>query len=98
MTMSGFKTTVSRRVAIRTLAFLGASASLASRLIAQVRQQITPEALGQATAILDQEFTDERLEVIAPALQWNLHQFQLVRDLELDDLVEPAPTFRVNWR
>ena len=96
--MNAFGAAVSRRVAIKALALLGASASLASRLVAQVRKRVTPEALDAATVLLDQEFTEERLEVIAPALQRNFDQFQIVRDLEIDDLIEPATTLDAAWR
>ena len=96
--MSFIGTTVSRRVALRAIGFLAATASLATKLAAQVRKQVTPEALATATVLLDQEFTEERLDVISPALQRNFDQFQMVRDLEIDDLIEPATILVAKWR
>ena len=89
---------VSRRVALKAIGFFTATAAMASRLAAQARKQITPEALDAATVLLDQDFSSERLEVISPALQRNFDQFQMVRDLEIDDLVEPATILVAQWR
>ena len=89
---------VSRRRAVQILAMLGVSAPAATHLWAQARKQITPEALRAATVLLDQDFSRERLEAIAPALQRNFDQFQIVRDLEIDDRVEPSPIFSAQWR
>ena len=62
-------------------------------LAAQVERRISPEMLRDATALLDQDFDDERLRIVTPALQSNLDQFEIIRDLEIDDLVEPATLF-----
>ena len=59
----------------------------------QARTQLTPEMLEQAQNLLDQGFEDERLREILPAIQRNLDFFQIVRDEDIDDLVEPAPIF-----
>lgn len=89
---------VSRRRAVQILAFFGVSGPVASRLLAQAPKRVTPEVLQTAMALIDQDFSRERLEVVAPALQRNLDQFQLVRDLEIDDQVEPAAVFMARWR
>jgi len=67
-------------------------------LVAQSRKKLSPEILKSANALVDQDFNDERIQVISAALQRNLDQFQIVRDLEIDDLVEPAPIFMARWR
>ncbi len=96
--MSGENGTLSRRRAVQVLALMGFGGPAAATLLAQSRRQITPEMLATAENLLDQDFTPERLDVIATALQRNLDQFQIVRDLEIDDLIEPAPMFVAGWR
>jgi hypothetical protein len=49
------------------------------------------DSLKTATVLLNREFDDERLQVIRTALQRNFDQFQGVRDLVIDDSIEPAP-------
>lgn len=92
------KKPVSRRQMLRLLAALGITGPAALEIAAQARKKISPEVLGTATALLDQDFDEERLKVITAALQRNLDQFQIVRDLEIDDLVEPAPIFMAKGR
>ena len=96
--MSILGKSVSRRFALRALGLFAAMGSAAAKLVAQARKQVTPEALETATVLLDQDFTEERLEVISPALQRNFDQFQMVRDLEVDDLIEPATILVADWR
>ena len=84
---------MNRRQLLRALAALGITGPLALDLIAQSRAQISTEILRNAAAIRGEAFSDERLKTIERALQRNLDQFQIVRDLEIDDLVEPAPMF-----
>ncbi len=85
--------TVSRRQVMRLLAAIGVTGPAALGLAAQVERRISPEMLRDATAMLDQDFDDERLRIVTPALQSNLDQFEIIRDLEIDDLVEPATLF-----
>lgn len=92
--MSHSQETVSRRRALALLAALGVSAPVALEVFAQARHLVTLEGLRDAARLLDQDYPDERLSVIATALQRNLDQFQIVRDLAIDDLVEPATTFK----
>ena len=89
---------LSRRKILQLLAALGISGPAALELVAQSRQRLSPEILKTANAIVDQEFSEERLPVITAALQRNLDQFQIVRDLEIDDLIEPAPIFMARGR
>lgn len=84
---------VTRRQLLQALAALGVTGPLALELIAQSRTRISTEILKNAAAIRGEEFTDERLDTIQKALQRNLDQFQIVRDLEIDDRVEPAGVF-----
>src|SRR5262245_42993365 len=89
---------INRRELLRLLAAAGVTGPAAIDLVAQARQPISADVLRSAAAVLGQEFTDERLKVIETALQRNLDQFQVVRDLEIDDLVEPAPVFAARRR
>ena len=83
----------SRRALLQLLAAAGITGPAALRLAGQARSQVSVESLRAADALLDQSFDEERLKVIRAALQRNLDQFQLVRDLEIDDAIEPAPIF-----
>jgi hypothetical protein len=84
---------VSRRKALQILAAAGITGPAAAHALAQARHQITTDNLKNATALMNQEYDEERLQVIKTALQRNLDRFQSVRDLVIDDLVEPAPIF-----
>ena len=84
---------LSRRQLLRALAAAGITGPAAIDLVAQARSSISSENLRQASAILGETFTADRLTVIQAALQRNLEQFQIVRDLVIDDSVEPAPVF-----
>lgn len=84
---------LTRRRVLQALAAAGITGPLALDLVAQSRGRVSIETLRQASSVLGEEFTPERLAVIEKALQRNLDQFQVVRDLAIDDLVEPAPLF-----
>jgi len=84
---------ITRRDLLRLLAAAGITGPAAIELAAQARTPISADILRSASAVLGEDFTDARLKVIETALQRNLDQFQAVRDLEIDDLVEPAPIF-----
>jgi hypothetical protein len=86
-------TELTRRRLLQVLAALGITGPLALDLVAQARGQISKEILKSASAIRGEEFSDDRLEVIEKALRRNLDQFQAVRDLDIDDRVEPAGLF-----
>lgn len=92
------KLPISRRRLLRALAAAGITGPAAVDLIAQARRPISADVLRSASAVLGEDFSDERLRVIETALRRNLHQFQIVRDLEIDDLVEPAPVFNARRR
>lgn len=95
---TGPSTTLSRRRMLQALAAIGITGPLAIELVAQSRTAISADTLRRASAILGEEFSAERIAVIERALQRNLDQFQAVRDLVIDDLVEPAPVFSARLR
>jgi hypothetical protein len=90
---------LTRRKILQILAAAGVTGPAAIQVAAQIRRnEISPETVKTANALIDQEFSDERLRVVATALQRNLEQFELVRALEIDDSVEPAPIFNAAVR
>jgi hypothetical protein len=90
---------LTRRKILQILTAAGITGPAAIQLTAQIRRnEISPEILKTANALIDQEFTEERLRVVATALQRNLEQFELVRALDIDDSVEPAPIFNAASR
>lgn len=84
---------ITRRRALQALAAAGITGPLALDVLAQSRGRITVETVRQAAAILGEEFSAERAAVVEKALQRNLDHNQLLRDLVIDDHVEPAPMF-----
>ncbi|MGE0815837.1 MAG: AtzG-like protein [Vicinamibacterales bacterium] len=84
---------LSRRRLLQALAAAGVTGPLAARLAAQSGPRVTAETLRQAAALVGHELPPDRLAIVERALQRNLDQFQIVRDLVIDDLVEPAPVF-----
>ena len=86
-------TELTRRRLLQALAAAGIAGPLALDIMAQSHARLSINAIEQASVVLGQKFSPERLAVIEKALQRNLDQFQAVRDLVIDDLVEPAPVF-----
>lgn len=86
---------ISRRQILRVLAAAGIAPALVE---AQVPQSVSPEVLEVAQKLLDQGFSVETLERITPAVQRGMDTFEIVRLLEIDDLVEPAPVFRAEGK
>jgi hypothetical protein len=93
MTMRGKETGIYRRRLLQSLAAMGLSAPLSLDLAAQSKTKISVPILREASAVLGESFSEERLQAIEIALQRNIDQFQLVRHFEVDDLIEPAPIF-----
>lgn len=89
----GSQADIGRRRLLQLLAAAGITGPAALDVLAQARRPISTDILRSASAVIGEQFTDDRLKVIETALQRNLDQFQIVRDLEIDDLVEPAPVF-----
>jgi hypothetical protein len=85
--------TASRRDVLQILTALGIAGPLASQVADQARPTVTDEALRQAAMLLGGTFDAARLDVTRRALQRNLDQFQVVRDLDLADDIEPPTIF-----
>jgi hypothetical protein len=89
---------LSRRRMLKVLGTVGVTGPLAAELAAQSRERVSAETLKRASIIVGDELSPERLAVVEKALQRNLDSFQLVRDLAIDDAIEPAPIFRAKPR
>ncbi|HTK29967.1 MAG TPA: hypothetical protein VL309_10465 [Vicinamibacterales bacterium] len=89
---------ISRRRLMQALAAAGITGPAAAALLADARSAISADVLRSASSIVGETFADDRLKVIEAALQRNLDQFQGVRDLAIDDAVEPAPIFNARRR
>lgn len=89
---------ITRRRLLQALAAAGVTGPLALDLVAQSKGRVSLDALEQASALLGEEFSAARLAVVEKALQRNLDQFQIVRDLVVPDHVEPAPVFMARPR
>jgi hypothetical protein len=80
------KRILSRRKMLHVLAAIGVTGPAAAESAAQSRTRTTSPAVSTiADAIVDQPLADDRLRTAEAAL--------VVRDLEIDDLIEPAPIF-----
>lgn len=86
---------VSRRDVLQILTALGFSGAIAVDLAAQATPQVTSAALRNAASLLSGSFDEQRLAVSRVAVQRNLDQTQVVRDLEIPDAVEPGLVFLV---
>jgi len=89
---------LSRRRMLKVLGTAAVTGQVAAELAAQSRERVSAETLKRASALLGEEFSPERLAIVEKALQRNLDSFQLVRDLAIDDTIEPAPIFRAKPR
>jgi hypothetical protein len=89
---------LSRRRMLKVLGAVGVTGPLAAELAAQSRERVSADALKRASTLLGEDFSPERLAVVEKALQRNLDSFQLVRDLAIDDSIEPAPIFKAKPR
>jgi hypothetical protein len=87
-----------RRQLLQALVALGITAPAAADLLASGPPQTTVDTLRSAEVLLGEDYSPERLDIIQRALQRNLDEFQIVRDLVIDDLVEPAPIFMAKGR
>lgn len=87
---------ISRRRLLQALAAAGLTGPLALEIAAQSRGRVSAEILQQASAILGESLSPARLAVTERALQRNLDQFQIVRELAIEDRVEPAPIFNAS--
>jgi hypothetical protein len=85
--------TISRRHVLQILTALGVATPLAQEIAAQSAPVVSEEALRSAASLLSGRFDQQRLAVARSALQRNLDQFQVVRELEIPDDVEPPTIF-----
>jgi hypothetical protein len=65
----------------------------ATDLAAQARPVVSRAALQQAATLLGGSFDDARFGVAERAVQRNLENAAAVRELVLDDAIEPATVF-----
>lgn len=82
-----------RRAILQILAALGFGGVAAADLASQATPSVSPTALREAASLLAGAFDGARLAVAQRAVQRNLEQLQVVRELVLDDAIEPAPVF-----
>lgn len=66
---------LTRRRLLQLLGAAGITGPAAANLLAQARSSVSVENLRQASAILGERFSDDRLGVIRTALRRNLDQF-----------------------
>jgi predicted flavoprotein YhiN len=87
------KQRLTRRQMMQLMTVFGLSGPAALELSAQARKTISPEIVKTAMTLIGQDFDDERINIITTALQRRLDEMQLLRDLELDDMIGPATIF-----
>jgi hypothetical protein len=81
------------RHVLQILTALGFTGAVAADLAAQAVPAVDAAALRSAATLLGGRFDDARLDVAGRAVRRNLDQAAVVRELELDDAVEPATLF-----
>ena len=91
--MNGPAPSVDRRAVLQILAALGFGAAAATDLAAQARPVVSRAVLQQVATLLDGGFDAARLGVAERAVQRNQEHMAAMRELVLDDAVEPAPIF-----
>ncbi|MGE0041408.1 MAG: hypothetical protein AB7H88_02775 [Vicinamibacterales bacterium] len=84
---------MSRRHVMQILAALGITGPLAACVAEQAQPGVSPATLKTAAALLGGTFDEPRLEVASKALDRNLAAFEVVRELEIDDAIEPPTIF-----
>ncbi len=94
MTSTTDRDGVTRRHILQILGALGFAGAAAESLAAQAAPVVSAGAIGGAASLLSGSFDERRLAVARAALQRNLEQFQVVRDLELPDSLEPPVIFQ----
>jgi hypothetical protein len=84
---------VSRRHVLQILSALGITGVTADALATRAAPTVSPASLRAAAALLGGSFDEGRLTVAEAAVQRNLDQLQVVRELDLPDHLEPAVVF-----
>ena len=82
----------SRRRLLQTLSLVAAQGTVACRQTDQERR-FSIEVLRNVSTMHGSRLTDERLEVIKPALERQFSRLEAVRRFELDERIEPATVF-----
>lgn len=85
---------IDRRAVLHILTALGFGGAAAAGLAAQARPAVSRAVLQQAATLLDGSFDAARLAVAERAVQRNQVYLAPVRELVLDDAVEPATIFQ----
>jgi len=89
---------LTRRDALKALAALGVTAPLAACESGSPPPATAQEVLAAASSLTGTPLDAERIRAVEPALTRNLEQFRIVRELDIDDSIEPVNPFRVTWR
>jgi hypothetical protein len=80
----------------RVLKLLIAAGLLAESGRAEGASPLTPEILEKAMLLFEGDLKAESLRAVLPAVQRNVDFFRLVRELDIEDRVEPAPVFHAS--
>ena len=89
---------LSRRRMVQLLAAFGITGPAAAQVAAQVGDRVTAATLKDALPLIQADLTDAQLDVISKVIQKNMDQYRILRDLEIDDRIEPAPIFLARGR
>ncbi len=84
---------LTRRILLQALGATGIQAPFALNATAHSTPELSVDVLKDASTVIGEHFSEERLKIIEAALQQNLREFQIVHDLRVADLIEPAPVF-----
>ena len=87
---------VSRRQLLQLLVAAGVAPALAEAIAAEAESghEVSPERLKALADLLDRNFDQAQLETLSVTVQRSLDSFQLVRELDIDDRVQPCTVFR----
>lgn len=80
----------------RLLKLVIAAGFLAESKAAQAASPLTPEILEKAMALFEGDLQAASLRAVLPAVQRNVDFFRLVRELDIEDRLEPAPVFHAS--
>ena len=69
-----------------------------ARSVAQPDDRLSLDDLRRGQRVAAHRFDEGRLRELLPSIQRHLDSLRLLRDVELDDRVEPAPVFRARAR
>ena len=85
---------VSRRRLLQLLVAAGGAPALAEAIVAETQPEVSPERLKVLADLLDRKFDQAQLETLSVTVQRSLDTFQLVRELDIDDRVQPCTVFQ----